>query len=191
MLRVLPCGFDGTGKMGTLATWCATDGVLGIVAPIALAAAAGTALVVDLDQNGPRYPGAGSLAHLVESGPRLSDLRPTNRGVAVLRNGGIGEDDATEVLDALIAGWSNVVLRGLSERCPVVPVIPLLPGGMTEPTSRAAVYQQLGWHEKAPGPAVTLPTPSRSVVGALLEGRMPLRSRWIKAWRPVWDLPWA
>ena len=73
----------------------------------------------------------------------------------------------------------------------VVPVIPLLPGGMTEPTSRAAVYQQLGWHERAPGPAVTLPTPSRSVVGAFLEGRMPLRSRWVKAWRSVWDLPWA
>jgi hypothetical protein len=181
--------------MATLAIACESDGVLGIVAPLALAASVGTALVVDLDRGGPRYPGSGSLADLVEQGPRLDDLRPTRSGVAVLRNGGIDAADAGEVIAALVQGWPNVVLRlsrlatGLS--VPLVPVIPLLPGGMTPRSERPAVYQQLGWHEKAPGPALTMPTPARGAVGALLEGRVPVRSRWISAWRDVWGTAWV
>lgn len=181
--------------MATLAIACESDGVLGIVAPLALAASIGTALVVDLDHDGPRYPGSGSLADLVEQGPRLDDLRPTRTGVAVLRNGGINAADAGEVISALVIGWPNVVLRlsrmatGLS--MPLVPVVPLLPGGMTPRSERPAVYQQLGWHEKAPGPALTMPTPARSAVAALLEGRVPARSRWIRAWREAWSTPWV
>jgi hypothetical protein len=181
--------------MATLAIACETDGVLGIVAPLALASSADTALVVDLDRDGPRYPGSGSLADLVEQGPRLEDLQPTRTGVAVLRNGGIDGAEASEVIGALIKGWPNVVLRlprvatGLS--MPLVPVIPLLPGGMTPESDRPAVYQQLGWHEQAPGPAVTVPTPARSTVAALLAGRMPARRRWIRAWRRVWSMPWV
>lgn len=181
--------------MATLAIACESDGVLGIVAPLALASSADTALVVDLDREGPRYPGSGSLAELVEQGPRLDDLRPSRTGIAVLRNGGIDAADAGEVIGALIKGWPNVVLRlpriatGLS--MPLVPVIPLLPGGMTPESDRPAVYQQLGWHEKAPGPALTVPTPSRGTVAALLEGRMPSRRRWIRAWRQVWSMPWV
>ena len=116
-------------------------------------------------------------------------------GTRVLRNGGIDADSAAEVIGALIKGWPNVVLRlpraatGLS--VPLVPVVPLLPGGMTPKTDRPAVYQQIGWHEKAPGPQLTIPTPSRGVVAALLEGRLPVRRRWIRAWRRVWSLPWA
>lgn len=181
--------------MGTLAIWCPLDGVLGTVAPLALAAAAGTALVVDVDPDGPSYPGTGSLAQLVESGPRLSDLRPAASGVAVLRNGGVALEDAAEVLTALAAGWPNVVFRSPMCRSlpevPTVPVVPLLPGRMTRRHERAAVYQQMGWHEQAPGPIVTLATPSRSTVTALLEGRMPSRNRWVQAWRQVWELPWA
>lgn len=181
--------------MATLAVSCETGGVLGVVAPLALAAATGTALVVDLDADGPHYPGAGSLAELVEQGPRLADLRPDRTGIAVLRNGGISAADAHEVVMALVSGWPNTVLRlprgaiGLS--VPSVPVVPLLPGGMTPPVDRPAVYQQVGWHEKAPGPAVALPTPSRATVGALLEGRVPGRSRWIAGWRQVWEMPWV
>ena len=181
--------------MATLAIACESDGVLGIVAPLALAASVDTALVVDLDRDGPRYPGSGSLADLVEQGPRLDDLCPTRYGVAVLRNGGIDAADAGEVIAALVQGWPNVVLRlsrlatGLS--MPLVPVIPLLPGGMTPLSERPAVYQQLGWHEKAPGPALTMPTPARRAVGALLEGHVPVRSRWISAWREVWGTPWV
>ncbi len=181
--------------MGALAIWCPLDGVVGTVAPLALAAAGGTALVVDLDPDGPGYPGTGSLADLVDSGPRLSDLRPTRSGVAVLRNGGVALDDAAEVLAALVSGWPRVVFRlpghGSPPDVPTVPVVPLLPGRLTRRHERAAVYQQVGWHEQAPGPIVTLPTPSRGTVSALLEGRMPSRSRWVQAWRQVWELPWA
>ncbi len=181
--------------MATLAIACDTDGVLGIVAPLALAASAKTALMVDLDRDGPRYPGTGSLADLVEQGPRLDDLRPGQSGVAVLRNGGIDPADAAEVISALVKGWPHVVLRlpraGSDVSLPVVPVVPLLPGGMTPPSDRPAVYQQLGWHEKAPGPALTMRTPARATVAALLEGRMPARSRWIRSWQQVWGMPWV
>lgn len=181
--------------MATLAVHAADDGALGVVAPLALGAAAGTSLVVDLDEHGPPYPGEGSLASLVKEGPRLADLRPARRGVAVLRNGGVGYEAAAEVVAALVAGWPNVVLRSTRDTTAddyrVVPVIPLLPNDMTAASSRAAVYQQVGWDEKAPGPAVVLPTPSRRVVAALLAGTVPLRNRWIAAWRQVWELPWV
>ena len=179
--------------MATLAIWCDADGMLSIVAPLALAAAAGTALVVDLEVDGPRYPGESSLARLVQEGPRLSDLRPAANGVAVLRNGGIPAAEATEVLDALRAGWPSLVLRTRRPMPGVasVPVVPLLPGGHTARAPGPAVYQQMGWHEKAPGPAVRLPTPSRATVGALLAGSMPHRNRWLRSWRQVWELRWA
>ena len=179
--------------MATLATWCPSGGVLGIVAPLALAAAAGDALVVDLDPAGPRYPGLSSLAQLVESGPRLADLQPIRRGVAVLRNGGVQPEAGREVIAALIAGWPNVVFRVAVEleRSPTVPVVPLLPGTLTEKWHRAAVYQQLGWGQKAPGPGLTLPTPPRASVTALLEGRQPVPNRWVAAWRRVWDMSWV
>ena len=178
--------------MATLATWCPSDGVLAIVAPLALAAAVETALVVDLDPRGPSYPGDGSLAQLVESGPRLSDLRPTRTGIAVLRNGGIQREKPEEVLGALMAGWPNVVLRigGAVEDPATVPVIPLLPAH-TERWHRPAVYQQMGWRETAPGPGLTLPTPPRSSIQALLEGRLPRPSRWMRGWRRVWGMQWG
>jgi hypothetical protein len=181
--------------MTTLAISCAAEGVLSIVAPLALAASVGTALVVDLDPEGPAYPGPASLAELIEQGPRLSDLRPTRKGIAVLRNGGVTPTAAHEVVRALATGWPHLVLRLSSSQRPdtgpVVPVVPLLPGGMTQECDRPAVYQQVGWHEKAPGPALTLGTPARSTVSALLEGRLPSHSRWIRAWRQVWEMSWV
>ena len=178
--------------MATLATWCPSGGLLAIVAPLALAAAVGDALVVDLDPAGPAYPGKGSLANLVEDGPRFSDLYPAKSGVAVLRNGGVRPEVAREVIAALVAGWPNIVFRlsaGL-DRSPMVPVVPLLPGGFTERWPRPAVYQQMGWEEKAPGPGLTMPTPSRGSVRALLEGRQPPPSRWLAAWRRAWGVAW-
>jgi hypothetical protein len=179
----------------TLAISCATDGVLGIVAPLALAAAAGTALVIDLDPMGPSYPGSGSLAELVEQGPRLDDLRPSRAGVAVLPNGGIDAASAREVIAAMARGWPRLVLRlppGAEPATgPAVPVVPLLPGGMTPLPDRPAVFQQVGWHLKAPGPGVTMKTPPRATVAALLEGRLPFRSRWVRSWRRVWEMRWV
>ena len=97
--------------MPALAIWSPEDALLGAVAPLALAAAAGTALVVDLDPQGPRYPGSGSLADLVRDQPRRDDLRPGRAGVAVLRNGGIDPEAAEEVLVALAKDWPAVVFR--------------------------------------------------------------------------------
>lgn len=194
---LLPRSSEEKGKciVTTLAINCATDGVLGTVAPLALAAAAGTALVVDLDPLGPSYPGSGSLAELVEQGPRLDDLRPSRSGVAVLRNGGIEASAAREVVAALERGWPRVVLRlppnTEPAAGPVVPVVPLLPGGLTPPCDRPAVFQQIGWHLKAPGPGIIMKMPARATVAALLEGHLPVRSRWVRSWRRVWEMPWA
>ena len=180
--------------MPALSTWTPEDGVLGAVAPLALAAAAGTALMVDLDPHGPAYPGAADLAELVAEGPTRRDLEPARRGVAVLRNGGIEAEDAAEVLGALVDGWPAVVFRlpphCRSDRAGVVPVRPLVPGGLFPAGDRAAVYQSAGWRLTLPGPGILLPRPPGDVVKALLEGVRPRPNRWIRSWRQVWELPW-
>lgn len=179
--------------MSVLRTWAPGDGVLGAVAPLALAVAAGHALVIDLDPEGPAYPGSGSLARLVVDGPRASDLAPTRPGVAVLRNGGIGATEAGEVIKALIDGWPRVVLRLPSHDRPdvagVVPVMALVPGGLL-PVEGPAVCQRGPWRVEAPPGTVVLPRPRASTIRALLEGRRPGRSRWLRAWRPVWGMRW-
>ena len=111
----------------------------------------------------------------------------------MLRNGGVAPSEATEVLTALLRGWPNVVLRARNpvDQVPTVPLVPLLPGELIRSDHRVAVYQRLGWRLPAPGPAIALPTPSRGTVRALCEGRLPMRSRWVAAWGPVWEMPWA
>jgi hypothetical protein len=177
--------------MAVLAIRTPEDGLLGALAPLGLGAAAGTALVVDLDPAGPRFPGDGSLAQLVADGPRRSDLTPTRAGLAVLRNGGIDDIAAREVLDALGDGWPAVVLRlppGPHLRRPDIEVRPLVPGGVF-PAGPGAVYQDLGFRIPAPGPL--LPTLSRATAGALLAGSVPRRSRWVRAWARGWDGAWG
>lgn len=183
--------------MPALAIWTPEDGVLGALAPLGLAISGGTALVIDLDPQGPRYPGEASLADLVREGPRRADLRPARRGVAVLRNGGVGTA-AAEVVSALLAGWERVVLR-LPPRpapnvagVPVVPVRLLIPGGMFAGGTGPAVYQSTRAMLPLPGPGVRLPVPSAGTVTGLLKGRLPaVGDRWVRAWRPVWEAPWG
>ena len=152
-----------------------------------------TALVIDVDPGGPRYPGDGSLARLVAEGPRRRDLVPAEKGVCVLRNGGIELEAARNVVEALIEGWPHVVLRCRTrvEVYPTVPVVPLLPGRLLLSAHHRAVYQQMGWKERAPGPGLVLRTPSPTTVKALCEGQLPFGSRWISSWRRVWGMPWA
>ena len=184
--------------MPALAIWTPEDGVLGALAPLGLAIAGGTALVVDLDPLGPRYPGERSLAELVDEGPRRADLSPSRRGVAVLRNGGVTLAAATEVLSALLAGWDKVVLR-LPPRPapdaagpPVVPVRLLLPGSLFPRHPGPAVYQSTRAMLPLPGPGWRLPPPAASTVAGLLRGRLPVvGDRWVRAWRPVWEAPWG
>lgn len=184
--------------MPALALWTPEDGLLGALAPLGLALAAGTALVVDLDPLGPHYPGSTSLADLATEGPRRADLSPSRRGVAVLRNGGVAPGEAGEVVAALLAGWERVVLR-LPPRpapapgpVPVVSVRLLIPGGLFPQDRRPAVYQATRAAMRLPGSGVRLPLPGTGTVAALLAGRRPAAGdRWVRAWRRVWEAPWG
>ena len=181
--------------MPALAVWTAFDGLLSAVAPLGLAAAAGTALVVDLDPVGPVYPGSASLADLVADGPRRADLVPSRTGVAVLRNGGVGVTEAREVIDALVIGWPHLVVRvgtpGMADDlAPLVPVWPLLPGILAPQGKTPCVYQKTGFAAIPSGPGPVLPRPRPALLAGLLNGTVAPRSRWVAAWRQVWRLPW-
>ncbi|MGZ5383960.1 MAG: hypothetical protein ACXWH0_08270 [Acidimicrobiia bacterium] len=181
--------------MPALAVWTASDGLLSAVAPLGLAAAAGTALVVDLDPNGPNYPGNASLADLIADGPRRADLVPGRRGVAVLRNGGVEPEHAQEIIEALTIGWPHVVVRvahpeAASGLAPLVPVWPLLPGILSPRAETPCVYQKTGFAASPPGPGPVLPKPRPAFLAGLLDGTLGQGSRWVEAWREVWRLPW-
>ncbi len=185
--------------MPALATWAPEDGVLGAVAPLALATTQPTALVVDLDPGGPQYPSARSLRELVEEGPRAADLSPSRRGVAVLANGGIGTEDSREIVHLLLRGWPAVVLRLAPQApddvpAPIVPVRLLIPGRLFPPQGRG-VYQPIavafGTRRRLEtGGSLVLPVAPRRVIRALLEGSRPVASRWTTAWRRVWAAVW-
>ncbi len=180
--------------MTVLRTWSPHDAMLGAVAPLALATAApGTALVVDLDPTSSEYRGVGSLAELVADGPRLADLRPVRRGVAVLRNGGIDAGDAREVLAALVAGWPHVVMRLPPTPHPdvecLVPVFPLGPDE-ADPPGSPAVYQRGPWPFDRSLEGIVLPRPRAATIRSLLEGRRPAPCRWLRTWSRVWSLRW-
>lgn len=184
---------DEEVSVAALTVWTHGGGLLSILAPIGLAVAAGTALLVDLDSTGPSYWGAATLADLARAGPRRDDLRPQVAGPAVLANGGIEPDQAEPVLTALADGWPAVVFRSPRDRAdfaPLVPVYPLLPGVSAEP-GRFCVFQRTGFEAGAPGPGITLPSPGRRTIQSLLTGSLPVRSRWIRAWADVWRYPWS
>lgn len=168
------------------------DELLAAIAPLGLALAAGTALVVDLDPDGPAYPGDRSIAEIADEGPRRSELDPDRSGVATIRNGGVGTLAAIEVVGTLSASWPAIVVRVGSEPVPfpVIPVRPLWPGFLAPTGQTPSVWQAVPGGVDAPGPGPVLPPPGRSTVAALLAGRRPVRSRWVKAWSRVWELPW-
>lgn len=185
--------------MPALATWAPEDGVLGAVAPLALATTQPTALVVDLDPRGPHYSSARSLRELVEEGPRAADLSPARAGVAVLANGGIGFGESQEIVHLLLRGWPAVVLRLAPQApddapTPIVPVRLLTPGRLFPPQGRG-VYQPvaggLGARRRLEtGGSLVLPVAPRRAIRALLEGSQPVAGRWARAWRRVWAVSW-
>jgi hypothetical protein len=145
---------------------------------------------VDLDPNGPAYPGDRSLAQLVAEDPTEGDLAP-QPGVAVIRNGGVDPGAAAEVVTALLERWDRVVLR-LSPRSrpdgevPVV-TVRMLTGGWFQTAETASVWQATGDWVPMPADGIRLPVPDRATVRALRAGRRPVRSRWVAAWRSVWS----
>ena len=171
------------------------DSVLSVVAPLGLAAAAvEPALMIDLDPNGPHYPGPRSLAEMVDSGPSRAEMSPSSGKLAVLRNGGVAPLEAVAVVQALAASWPRVVLRvegTLPPMWPVIPVVPLLPGILAPARGRAAVWQATTLNDEPPGPGPVLPALTRSSFERLLRMQTQPGGRWVAAWRPVWELPWG
>ena len=178
--------------MSVLALWSPVDLMLGVVGPLGATAAVATALLVDLDPNGPRYGGPHSLADLVLKGPTRSQLEPAQSGPAVLRNGGVSPEDAEEVVAALVQRWPNVVLRcapSTKLRSGGVALVPLLPEPYTPSVEGQVVYQRTHLSQERPKDNHVLPVPRTATIKALLSGTQPRSSdRWIKALARVWDL---
>jgi len=179
-----------------LAVWTPEDGLLGALAPLGLAIAAGSALLIDLDGGGPRYPGDRSLADLVTDGVRRPDLEP-RPGVAVLRSGGVAPAEAARVVEALLAAHPTVVLRLPPRPRPagipfgVIPVRLLIPGDLYPIGDRPAVFQATPAFMRMPAEGVRLPVPHPVTVAGLLRGhRPPAKDRWIAAWSTAWRFPW-
>ena len=167
------------------------DPVLALVAPIGLTAALGTGLVIDMAPMSPRS--GRTLAELAVDGPSLAELSPGRQGVAFLDAGEIEGSEAIAVIERLAARWPAVTLRveGGDWPFPVVPVMPLYPGRLLPPVEGRGVWQPVAGGSSPPGPGPVLPRLPGRTVARLLRGQLPRRSRWIAAWRPIWDMPWA
>ena len=181
----------GRGSARVLAV-TSTDPVLSLLAPIGLAASAGTALVVDM-AGGLCIPPGRTLADIADEGHRLDELSPGRAGVAFVTSGLITVTEAVELVDRLATRWPAVVVRVGDEPWPgpTVPVRALYPGWLAPTTETAAVWQPMAISSGPPGPGPVLPRLSRSVCQRILAGGLPSKSRWVRAWRQVWGLPWA
>jgi hypothetical protein len=169
------------------------DLILSVVAPIGLAAAAGTALVVDLAA-GAVSPTTRSLRDIRVDGPTLSEISPGRRGVALIAGGGVGRTESVELLERLSRRWPAIVVRVDEEgwEFPVVPVLPLFPGRLAPVLSGSSgVWQPVGTGASPPGPGPVLPRLRPGCLRRMLSGNLPRRSRWVAAWGPVWEMPWA
>lgn len=181
----------GKGRHRILGVW-SPDPVLSIVAPIGLAASAGTALLVDLASGSPET--GRTLAGLVADGPTLSELSPGRRGIAFLPGGGVDRDSAVDVIGQLAGHWPALVVRVADPGYPfaTVPVIPLFPGRFSPvKLPPHGVWQPVAAGREPPGPGPVLPRLRSGELRRMLAGHLPRRSRWVAAWRPVWEMPWA
>lgn len=167
------------------------DPVMSLLGPIGLAAAAGTALVIDMG-TGVNIPSTRTLADIAAEGPRLEELSPGRRGVAFISAGGLAVDQVAELVSRLSVHWPAVVVRaGTAWEGPTVPVLPLLPGWLTPDHEGAAVWQSVPGGSRPPGPGPVLPSPGRAMIARVLGGGLPRRDRWVRAWQQVWMMPWA
>lgn len=171
------------------------DPVLSAIAPVGLAAAAGSALIVDLVTDSPRSDGRRTLRELLSDGPSLAELSPGRSGVALIRAGDIALGQALEAIETLSGRWHAIVVRTSMADVPfpIVPVVPLYPGAIqvSLASPSAGVWQPVRGGPEPPGPGPVLPTLRSSLVRSMLSARLPRRSRWIRAWEPVWEMPWA
>ncbi len=180
--------------MPAIHLWSPDDRTLGSLGALALGAAAGTCLVVDLAGASADPPRGPTMATIVADGPTAAQLRPSRAGVAYLPGGGASVADAIELLDAFAVGWPAVVVHAPGRDAPLgyptVPVLPLVPAGLRTAVDGPAVYQPTAWPvlEHPDGVVLTRPLP-----GELRRlGRMqrPAWGRWVRSWRKVWSYPW-
>lgn len=160
------------------------DDLLGVVAPLVVAATHQTALVVDLDPVGARLPTRRSLAELVSEGPTRAELSPTKTGLAVLGNGGVTADESADVVAALCDRWPAVVLRVRCETS-LAPTVHVVPGLVSGPApSRSTIW--VGGPERD---RVVVRRPPRRAFHAAFEGRR-LTGVWQRSWwsatRSMW-----
>jgi hypothetical protein len=170
----------------------ADDPVMSVAAPLGLAAAIGTALVIDLeDRLG--SSSARTLADIATEGPRLDETRPGRKGIAVIRSGGLGVADARDLTLRLASSWPAVVVRLGGDDWPerVVPVCTLFPGLLAPLSKEPAVWQRVRGGVGPPGPGPVLPILGAGAARRILSGGAPLPGRWVRAWRVVWEAPWA
>lgn len=170
-----------------------SDPVLGIVGSVGLAASAGTALVIDLG-GGERSSGR-TLRDIIADGPSLAEMSPGRRGVALIRGGDVDPATAYDIASELSRRWPAVVMRLTPESpgpFPTVTAAPLYPGRLLPaPAVSHCVWQPLGLGADPPAPGLVLPRLRPATLRKLLGGHVPRRSRWIAAWSPVWEMPWA
>ncbi|MGH8914589.1 MAG: hypothetical protein ACRDZM_08765, partial [Acidimicrobiia bacterium] len=166
------------------------DPVLSFLAALGLAQTAGTALVVDLcrDLSSDR-----TLSDIAADGPALSELSPGRTGVALIGSGPLHASDCRAVIDLLAANWPALIVRcppGQWEG-PTVPVRALLPGMLNCEETTPAVWQPMGSGVRPSGPGPILPRLRSSLARRMLSGRTAGRAKWVRAWGPVWKMPWA
>lgn len=179
------------GRFGVLGVESA-DPVLSLLSALGLGQVAGTALVVDLCRDLTIRTGR-TLADIAEDGPSLGELSPGRSGVALLSSGPLHVAECITVLEALAPNWPAVVVRCHAGQWegPTVPVRALLPG-LLQPADRGpAVWQPLVPGVRPPGPGPMLPRLRSALARRLLSGRADGRAKWVRAWEPVWGLPWA
>jgi len=168
------------------------DPVLSLLSALGLGQTAGSALVIDLcrDLN---LPNGRTLSDLAFEGPSLAELSPGRSGVALMASGPITVEDTQPVIEALAVHWPAVVVRchpGQWEG-PTVPVRPLFPGLLHSVEQSPAVWQPLATGARPTGPGPVLPRLRGLLVRRMLAGRSADRARWVRAWAPVWGMPWA
>lgn len=181
----------GKGRRGVLGVE-SPDPVLSLLAALGLAQAAGTALVVDLGRD-LAIEGGRTLADMAAEGPSLPELSPGRSGVALIPAGPLGGAEVAAMIESLLRGWPAIVVRVGREEWPgpTVPVRALLPGLLRPVRSGPSVWQSVGSAARPPGPGPVLPRLRPGLVRALLGGRLVGRSRWVRSWASVWEMPWG
>lgn len=168
------------------------DPVLAWLGSIGLASALGTALVVDRTERWGTGSGR-TLADVATEGPRLTEVSPGRRGVAVLRSGMLPVVDAASVVEALAAHWPGVVVCLDAREWPkaIVPLRPLYPGWLAPTTTETSVWQKVPGGSSPTGPGPVLPLLRAGATRRMLAGGLPPPGAWLRAWRQVWEMPWG